>query len=144
MQPDKDKELFNQLWERASESGRQIVTVQSVFYIWKHKLASLTKRVWVNDKLIIDRRVTPEIHYIGDRRRSWFEKLEDFLGIEPPNTRRTWRINIVIAVGTIQVVLLTLATARVNPESFMLIPIFCFYFAGILAFRKYRLENMPL
>jgi hypothetical protein len=81
-------------------------------------------------------------HYIGDRRLSWLERLEIATGIEPPHDKRTLRINILVVVATVQVSLIILATARVRPETILLIPVFCLYSAAMLTYRQYRLNNM--
>jgi hypothetical protein len=78
-----------------------------------------------------------------DRRLTWFERIETALGIEPPHSKRTWRIHITAMVATVQVLIIVLATATVHPENLLLIPTFCLYVAAMLAMRQYRINSMP-
>lgn len=91
--------------------------------------------------LLPDRRTMRDHYQINNRRLSWLEKLEDRLGIEPPNRTRDLRVNILTLVATLQVLFIIFATARVRPENILLIPAFCLYAALTLTFRQYRLRS---
>lgn len=90
------------------------------------------------------RKLPANYHMVGEDTRTWLEKMEDYFGIQPPSTTRDLRVNIVIAVATLQVVLIILATAAVYPAILLLIPTFCFYTAAMLAYRQYRLKSSNL
>jgi hypothetical protein len=109
------------------------------FIVWV-MLAYL--RIFKTIKSLIPRPINA--YYIGDRRRNWLEKLEDKLGLERPNRSRDLRINIMVIVATLELLVITIVTATAHIEALLIIPVVCFYLAGMLAYRQHRLGNMAV
>ena len=107
-------------------------TSSPVFSVFR----ALSRRIFRN------RRVGVQYHMISERRRTPLEKLESLLGIEVPSAGKTWRVQIVALVATLQVLVITLATAEIQPANLLLISTYCFYAIGILKYRQYRIESL--
>lgn len=110
---------------------------------WYDRL-ELFLRAYLRSWPFVERRdPANDFHLIGDRRRSFLERFERLLGLESPDPAQTVRVHILALVATLQVILITLATASDHLENLLLIATFCGYAAGVLAIRQYRLERLP-
>ncbi len=58
--------------------------------------------------------------------------------IEPPENKTDRRIYFTVLAAVIQTTIITLLTAHKVIEAILIIPVFCIYLAGMIAFRQYR------
>lgn len=62
--------------------------------------------------------------------------------IRATSTRQEKRIAITIAIASMQVLIITMATARVWPYVLLLIPTFSLYLIAMFVYRQYRLDDL--
>jgi hypothetical protein len=72
-------------------------------------------------------------HLVGDRRRTWKQRL----GLLEQGS--ALRLKFLALVASVQTLIIVLAVSNRHPEMLLLIPTFCLYVAGLLAYRRYRL-----
>ncbi len=72
-------------------------------------------------------------YLVGDRRRTWKQRL----GLLEQGS--ALRSKFLVLVASVQTLIIVLAVSNRHPEMLLLIPTFCLYVAGLLAYRRYRL-----
>lgn len=80
------------------------------------------------------RRESLSYHLVSDRRRTWRQRL-GFL-----EQGRALRLKFLVLVASVQTLIIVLSVSNRYPETLLLIPTFCLYVAGLVAYRRYRLS----